>query len=70
MVADWAIYSAGDGIESPSAAVQIGLSLGYAICPPSRLDLDELLATADAALYRMKRAGGGVALGDRDTVAA
>jgi diguanylate cyclase (GGDEF)-like protein len=50
--------------------VQIGVSLGYATSPPDACELDELLRTADAALYRMKRGGGGVARGDRDTAAA
>jgi diguanylate cyclase (GGDEF)-like protein len=50
--------------------VQIGVSLGYATCPPGGRDLDELLAAADAALYRMKRAGGGVARGDWDMAVA
>jgi diguanylate cyclase (GGDEF)-like protein len=56
--------------ELGAESVHVGLSLGYATCPPGGRDLDELLATADAALYRMKRAGGGVARGDRDTAAA
>ena len=49
--------------------VQIGVSMGYATCPPGGRDLVELLATADAALYRMKRGGGGVARGDRNSAA-
>ncbi len=49
--------------------VQIGVSLGYATSPPGRSGLDELMATADAALYRVKRGGGGVARGDRNTAA-
>ena len=52
--------------ELGADSVQIGVSLGYAICPPGRRDLDELLATADDALYRMKRGGGGAARGDRN----
>jgi diguanylate cyclase (GGDEF)-like protein len=50
--------------------VQIGVSLGYATCPPGGRDLDELLVAADAALYRMKRGGGGVARGNWDMAAA
>ena len=51
-------------------AVRVGLSLGYEISPPGPRELDELLSTADAALYRMKSAGGGVARGGRNTAAA
>lgn len=51
-------------------AINIGVSLGYATSPPEARNLDDLIATADAALYRMKRSGGGVALGDPRSVAA
>lgn len=34
--------------------VTIGVSMGYATSPPDARELDGLLATADAALYRMK----------------
>ena len=35
--------------------ITIGVSMGYATSPPDALELDGLLVTADAALYRMKR---------------
>jgi diguanylate cyclase (GGDEF)-like protein len=40
--------------------IEIGVSLGYATSPPYRMSLDNLIAAADATLYRVKRAGGGV----------
>jgi diguanylate cyclase (GGDEF)-like protein len=52
-----------DGFE-----IRIGASLGYAITPPDPRELDGLLATADAALYRMKNGDHGG--GDRRWVAA
>jgi diguanylate cyclase (GGDEF)-like protein len=51
-------------------AIQIGVSLGYATSPPEMRDLDDLIVTADAALYRSKQSGGGIARGDTATVAA
>lgn len=44
-----AVYSI-NGVD-----ITIGASMGYATSPPDALELDDLLATADAALYRMKR---------------
>lgn len=43
--------------------IEIGVSLGYATSPPGAQDLEGLMATADAALYRMKDSGGGIARG-------
>lgn len=40
--------------------IEIGISLGYATSPPYVASLDALIEAADAALYRVKRAGGGV----------
>ena len=40
--------------------IEIGISLGYATSPPYAASLDALIEAADAALYRVKRAGGGV----------
>ncbi|MBA1180071.1 diguanylate cyclase [Pseudomonas psychrotolerans] len=41
-----------------SATVHIGTSIGIAICPPfSKIDADELLSYADAAMYESKRMG-------------
>ena len=45
--------------------IEIGASLGYAISPPGPRELDALFAQADAALYRMKLGGGGVARAER-----
>lgn len=50
--------------------IQIGVSLGYATSPPELRDLDDLIATADAALYRSKQRGGGIARGETATIAA
>lgn len=40
--------------------IEIGISLGYATSPPYNVSLDALIEAADATLYRVKRAGGGV----------
>ena len=40
--------------------IEIGISLGYATSPPYIASLDALIEAADATLYRVKRAGGGV----------
>jgi diguanylate cyclase (GGDEF)-like protein len=40
--------------------IEIGISLGYATSPPYNASLDALIEAADATLYRVKRAGGGV----------
>lgn len=40
--------------------VEIGVSLGYVTSPPHAAALEDLLPAADAILYRVKRAGGGV----------
>ncbi len=40
--------------------IEIGVSLGYATSPPFGVSLDTLIEAADATLYRVKRAGGGV----------
>ncbi|HEY0292956.1 MAG TPA: GGDEF domain-containing protein [Hansschlegelia sp.] len=41
--------------------IEIGVSVGYAVSKPVIRGLDHLLHDADAALYSMKRAGGGAA---------
>lgn len=41
--------------------ISIGTSVGYALHPQHGRDLDNLIARADEALIRIKRAGGGVA---------
>ncbi|WP_380784795.1 diguanylate cyclase domain-containing protein [Sphingomonas sp. R86521] len=41
--------------------IEIGVSLGYATSPPHSTSLNALIEAADATLYRVKRAGGGVA---------
>ena len=40
--------------------LDVGISIGIAIAPPDGRELDDLLASADAALYRAKLAGGGL----------
>lgn len=39
------------------APVQVTVSIGVAVLDPARRDLTELLAAADAALYRAKQGG-------------
>ena len=41
-------------------SLNVGISVGTAIAPRDGRELDELVASADAALYRAKIAGGGV----------
>lgn len=41
-------------------SLEIGISTGIAIAPTDGRELDDLLASADAALYRAKLAGGGL----------
>jgi GGDEF domain-containing protein len=40
----------------------LGVSVGVALYPRDGLDAQSLLVAADAALYRVKRSGGGAAL--------
>jgi diguanylate cyclase (GGDEF)-like protein len=42
-------------------AIVIGTSVGYALSPDHGRSLERLVAGADAALYRIKRRGGGIA---------
>ncbi|KAF7598881.1 MAG: hypothetical protein CGU28_09555 [Candidatus Dactylopiibacterium carminicum] len=46
-------------------ALSLGISIGLAIYPEHGSTLDTLLASADAAMYAIKQAGGGVALADQ-----
>ena len=41
-------------------SIEIGISLGYATSPPYSTSVDALIEAADEALYRAKRAGGGI----------
>ena len=56
--------------EIKGNVIEIGVSLGYATSPPGARDLEDLIATADAELYRMKNSGGGTARGGEGAVAA
>jgi len=56
--------------EVDGQPIRIGVSLGFATSPPDICELDALLSAADAALYRMKSGGGGVARGQCGTAAA
>jgi diguanylate cyclase (GGDEF)-like protein len=47
-----------DGELAPVRALKISASLGIALFPEHGLSVDELLARADAAMYRAKEAGG------------
>lgn len=42
---------------SDSATLRVTVSIGIAALPASRCDLEELIAAADAALYRAKNEG-------------
>lgn len=47
--------------------VQVGVSIGIALCPDDGSTSEELLLKADMAMYRAKRGGAGIALfGDAD----
>jgi diguanylate cyclase (GGDEF)-like protein len=54
------------GVALPGGCVAaVGASIGIALFPDHGIDAPGLLAAADAAMYRVKRAGGhGVAVGD------
>ncbi|WP_307088466.1 GGDEF domain-containing protein [Sphingomonas faeni] len=41
-------------------SIEVGVSLGYATSPPMSVSLDTLIKAADATLYHVKRAGGGI----------
>lgn len=50
--------------------VHVGVSLGYATSPPYPYDLEVLRSAADAAMYQVKRLGGGVVCADTKTQGA
>ena len=54
-------HLAGIAVERPEGAVRVTASVGVAAARPGELDGHSLVARADAAMYRAKRAG-------RDTV--
>ncbi len=57
----------GQPVALESDAVSIGMSVGIAIYPTDGEDPSAVLNSADHAMYRAKRAGGGFAIaGDRD----
>ncbi len=43
----------------PRTIVEVGASIGVALCPPAVMDAVELMRRADAAMYTAKRAGKG-----------
>jgi diguanylate cyclase (GGDEF)-like protein len=47
----------GSTFDAGATAVSVTVSVGVAACPRDGDDVDDLLDTADAALYRAKRAG-------------
>jgi diguanylate cyclase (GGDEF)-like protein/PAS domain S-box-containing protein len=53
-----------------AAAVEIGVSIGVALAPADGEDSEALLAAADAAMYRAKRSGTGVAFATEPEVVA
>lgn len=54
------IASIGEPFVIDGVSLDIGISIGMAIAPADGGELDDLLASADAALYRAKLAGGGL----------
>ena len=57
-VADRLLAAVRDPFEADGGMVQLGISVGIALTRPN-LPADGLLASADSALYEVKRAGGG-----------
>ena len=50
----------GEQARGAGAVVSVGASVGVASCPGDASDVEALLRAADAAMYRAKRAGGGM----------
>jgi diguanylate cyclase (GGDEF)-like protein len=50
----------GEPFDVGGDVAMVGVSLGYAIRTAASAELDEMLAAADAACYRVKRQGGGI----------
>ena len=60
-LAQRALQSVMEPIEIEGHVVQVGLSIGIALCPPHGSTADSLMRNADAALYAAKAGGRGVA---------
>ncbi|WP_343528487.1 GGDEF domain-containing protein [Sphingomonas sp.] len=65
-VADAVIAGLREPFEIAGTTVRIGASLGFTVAAPATADFDAMLRTADAASYRIKRAGGGAAMSRPD----
>lgn len=59
-VANAIIGSFKQSFEVDGNAVRVGVSVGFAMAPGHGADIEELIACADCALYRAKKAGGRV----------
>jgi diguanylate cyclase len=55
-----------EDIDFDGVALQVRSSVGYAQWPADALDLDDLMAAADHAMYRAKESGGGMVAFDRN----
>lgn len=62
LIAHRIIRALGAPYEVGGKEIRIGVSIGVALAPRDGLALDGLIARADAALYRAKRDGRGVAM--------
>jgi len=60
-LADRLLCAFEQGIPLPSGSVKVVLDIGIAVAPADGLDAATLVANAEAALYRAKGEGGGVA---------
>ena len=60
-VADALLRAVSDGVEIGGRKVKVGLSIGIAVAPVDGSDAPTLVANAEAALYRAKNEGRGVA---------
>ncbi|HLW89761.1 MAG TPA: EAL domain-containing protein [Roseiarcus sp.] len=60
-IADRVFAACADEIDVVARRIKIGVSIGVAISPSDGVDATTLLAHAEAALYRAKNEGGGVA---------
>ena len=60
------LKSVGSPIQVDHETVSVSASIGIAVCPTDGVSPEGLLRSADRAMYRSKRSGGGVAFFDPD----